>query len=188
MSRKIRKKKLNRIIFLAPLAVLALLLILFFIFHKPKKVVSTIPSTSPKSAQSTNQNSPSNAPGSSSTPGSTGSSKPAPSPVSDSTKLITPYGTFVGNHHPTISSGGNNPGPDEESVCNTTPGATCTINFTKGTTVKELSPQQTDSGGSAYWKWDINSAGLTEGHWIVTVTASLNGKSLSATDALDVQP
>src|SRR6202011_3279223 len=98
-------------------------------FHKTTKTVSTIPSTSPTKTIATKpatQTQPTTNTTASNTP-LTDSSKPAPTSNADTNaKLVTPYGTFVSNHHPTLSG---SPGPSEESVCNTTPGATCYIEF-----------------------------------------------------------
>lgn len=91
---------------------------------------------------------------------------------------------LVSNHRPSSSS------PGEQSVCSTTPGASCYIAFTKAGETKKLDAETTDVNGFAYWTWDINSAGLTEGSWTITVTASLNGQTKSAQDPIDlvVQP
>jgi hypothetical protein len=104
------------------------------------------------------------------------------------TALVTPYGSFVSNHRPNLDG---SPAPStEQSLCTTTPGATCTINFTNGDVKKSLAAQKADSNGLVSWTWDINQAGFTEGTWDITVTASLNGKSEQAKDniALEVGP
>ena len=98
----------------------------------------------------------------------------------------TPHGTFVSNHHPSLSGASNVPSA-VQSVCLTSPGATCTIEFTKDGQSKILSTQQTDSSGATSWNWDVNSAGLTTGSWKITITASLNGKTSSATDDINLE-
>lgn len=107
---------------------------------------------------------------------------------SGNSSLDPPSGTFVSNHHPNLSG---SPTPSEEvSVCNGTPGSSCTITFTKDKTVKKLAPQVIDGSGSTYWSWDVNEAGFTPGSWQITASASLNGQSKSTQDALalEVQP
>jgi cytoskeletal protein RodZ len=103
-------------------------------------------------------------------------------------KLIAPTGTFVSNHHPNL---GGSPAPNEEqSTCNTTPGATCQISFTYNGITKTLPAQTADSGGATYWTWTLQDIGLTQGSWHIQATASLNGTTLTASDALtlEVQP
>lgn len=103
-------------------------------------------------------------------------------------KLIAPTGTFVSNHHPNL---GGSPAPNEEqSTCNTTPGATCQISFSNNGVTKTLPPQTADSGGATYWTWTLQDIGLTQGSWHIQAIATLNGSTLTATDAmtLEVQP
>jgi cytoskeletal protein RodZ len=99
--------------------------------------------------------------------------------------LLTPTGSFVSNHRPSLSSTGSP--SSEQSVCNTTPGATCEIRFTKGNDIKKLPTQSTDTNGSTYWNWDVKSAGFTTGTWSITAYATLNGKTLSAPDAIGME-
>jgi hypothetical protein len=87
---------------------------------------------------------------------------------------------LVSNHSPKASL------PGEQSVCSTTPGASCYIGFTKDGATKKLEAQTTDSQGFAYWTWDINSAGLAEGSWTITATAMLNGQTKSANDPIEL--
>jgi flagellar hook assembly protein FlgD len=105
-----------------------------------------------------------------------------------SAALVKPYGTVVSNHHPNLSG---SPAPSsEESVCQTAPGATCYIQFTKGSTVKKLPAEKADSSGSANWNWDVKQAGFSTGSWTIQAVASLNGKTMTAQDdlKLEVQP
>ena len=112
----------------------------------------------------------------SSTPASTGTAY-----------LIAPSGIFVSNHNP----GKNGAPTTEQSVCNTTPGATCFIQFTQGNVVKLLAPQVTDSNGATYWSWDAgaSSIGLTPGSWNVSAIASLGGQTKTSDDGtlLEIQ-
>lgn len=94
--------------------------------------------------------------------------------------ILAPTGNFVSNHTP-----GQNGSPTEEaSVCNTTPGASCQIIFTKDGITKSLSAQITDRGGATYWNnWTPKGIGLSVGEWKIEAIASLNGKTQSAVDA-----
>ncbi|HKR82361.1 MAG TPA: hypothetical protein VJR27_05195 [Candidatus Saccharimonadales bacterium] len=93
------------------------------------------------------------------------------------TALQQPQGNFVSSH---VNVPAN---ATEQSVCTTTPGATCVITFTSNGTTKSLPSQATDRGGSAYWTWTPQSIGLTTGIWTVTASATLNGQTQSTTDA-----
>lgn len=90
-----------------------------------------------------------------------------------------PTGNFVSNHHP----GGSTP-TSEASTCNSTPGAICYIEFTKGSDVKKLDARTIDANGGALWYWDVKTAGLGSGSWTITAVANLNGHTETANDAL----
>ena len=155
------------------------------LFHK-KKVPVTIPAThvissqqskkapsvasspsgqvqTPTEAQNTKVASPSG--------GSSGATGQAP---------VQPYGTFVSNHMP----GQNGSTYDEESVCDTTPGATCYIQFTNtaSNVSTKLPAQLVSNDGSTIWDWNVKKANLTSGEWRITAVASLNGQTKSADD------
>lgn len=138
------------------------------------------PSTPTNTSQtSTNTSSSSNTSGSGSQDTSTKSTNPSSTSTGTSTAgPITPYGTFVSNHNPPEN------GNSETSVCITSPGATCGITFTNGSQTESLANQQTDSSGTTSWNWSASILGT--GHWVVTVTATLNGKTATATDSMDV--
>ena len=108
------------------------------------------------------------------------------SPPSASAPIIAPSGTFVSNHSP----GQNGSSTSEQSVCNTTPGATCNIQFTKDGVTKKLEAQVADTNGVAYWTWDVKDAGFSAGSWKVSAVAMLNGQTKTADDVipLEVQP
>jgi hypothetical protein len=96
--------------------------------------------------------------------------------------LLPPTGDFVSNHHPNLSG---SPAPNTmTSVCDTTPGASCSIFFTLNGTTKSLPTETVDSGGSAYWGWTLQSIGLTTGSWVIHATVSLEGQTKTATDAM----
>lgn len=137
-------------------------------------IPSTAPTetTAPKSTGSTSdkQAAPASQP-------STSSSSQKSTAATTGSAPLTPSGQFISNHSP----GGDNP-TKEQSVCNTSPGAVCYIQFTKGTIVKKLDAQTADSNGTTIWNWDVKEAGLTAGSWQVSATATLNGQSVTAQD------
>lgn len=96
-----------------------------------------------------------------------------------------PSNGFVSNHHPNLSG---HPAPATlTSVCTTTPGARCTITFTKDGVTKSLPTQTTDRGGSAYWNdWSLQSIGLTAGSWQIKAVATLGSQTEAATDSMDL--
>ncbi len=148
------------------------------LFHEssvPPVIPVTTNNSSANSSNHNDQNNPdSNSDKSSSSP--SGSSKHVNLP------LYAPYGDFVSNHHPNL---GGSPAPSQEtSVCNTTPGAKCTIRFTKGSVTTSLPSQITDSKGTTYWNWDVKTAGLTAGNWTITAAATLNGQTKTTQDPL----
>jgi hypothetical protein len=110
---------------------------------------------------------------------STSNSKDSDS-IPETASLIAPTGNFVSSHFPSISS-------NETSTCNTTPGAKCTITFSKGSVTKSLPTQTIDAGGATYWSWTPASAGLTTGTWKVQAVATLGAQILTADDALSLQ-
>jgi hypothetical protein len=154
-------------------------------FHKasPLSVNSKTPTTGGAS-QDNQKGEPQN----SSNPTSNNTTQPGDSKNSVSgtatTSLEAPSGDFVSNHRPNLSG---SPAPNIiSSVCTTTPGATCTINFTKDGVTKSLTSQTTDRGGSSYWNWTLQEVGISSGTWKIQALATLNGKSKSTNDALDL--
>lgn len=99
---------------------------------------------------------------------------------SDGSLDSPPTGTFVSDHSPNLDG---SPHPSsEESACNTAPGASCYIQFTKNGIVKTLPTKTADSNGSVIWDWDVKLAGFTTGNWQINAVASLNGQTQTATD------
>lgn len=157
---------------------------------KPLATSGTIPSTSTNetknnkndSGNSSSPNIEDKTPSTDKNPGSSTSS-------GSSGKLtVSPSGTFVSNHKPNLSGA---PSPSEEqSVCNTVPGANCYIKFVMGGVVKKLDTRIADSSGSVIWSWDVKQAGFTEGKWTITAVTTLNGQTKTTTDslALEIQP
>ncbi len=98
-----------------------------------------------------------------------------------STYLITPSGNFVSNHNPNTSDPRQ---LTEVSVCNTTPGAYCNIQFINGGTTLSLNNSLVGSTGSVSWSWNINTIGLYQGSWTVKAVATLNGQTKTAVDQI----
>jgi hypothetical protein len=96
-------------------------------------------------------------------------------------ELLTPSGSFVGNHRPA------NGGIAIQSVCNTSPGAACQIIFKKGSETKSLPVQTTDRGGAAYWTWTADQIGLSAGNWSIQATATAGGQTKTATDSIALE-
>jgi len=161
---------------------------LFLHFHKNKDI---IPSTNPATpVAGSNSGSVNQQPSSSSSPVSSSSDKnPASQAAPSGTDLAAPYGTFVSDHHPSLS-GANNTPSSELSTCTTTPGASCYITFTKDGVTKKLASQTTDGSGSTSWHWDVSQAGLSEGTWEISAVSSLGGQTKTTIDTfkLEVQP
>lgn len=197
------KKRLNRLprpIHIGLLAILALVVVITalelsnvtYIFHEKPATSSTIEATNPnQSSGDSNQSSDKQVstsspnPSSPDTPTSNKSTQPA---TSDGAAPATPSGSFVSNHSPNL---GGSPAPSQiQSVCLTTVGASCTIEFAKDGVTKTLSSQVADSNGAVYWTWDVKQSGFSVGEWRITAKATLNGKTTSATDSINlkVQP
>ena|GEM_PF-801580 len=161
----------------------------FFRDHTPKTVTTASSNTKgepvdPSSSKAVtgtavNGNSTGDKPASSpAAPPTTPNNKDQGTSATSNEPLVVPTGNFVSSHEIPADQ-------VEESVCTTTPGALCTITFTSGGTTITLRPAQqtTDKGGSAYWRWTPRGMGLAAGSWTVTVTATLNGQTKSASDA-----
>lgn len=103
------------------------------------------------------------------------------------TTLLTPSAdSLVSNHHPNLSG---SPAPNTlSSVCTTSPGASCTITFTKDGVTKSLPAQTTDRGGSTYWNnWSLQGIGLTQGSWHIQAVATLNGQTKNISDSMNLE-
>ncbi len=168
---------------LAALVLIILIVGLFLLIHRPAKV-ATIPSTNPATAVSKKTTSAQQAQPSTSPTGKTATATATPT-TGNNSPPITPTGNFVSNHRP----GQNGSSTTESSTCNTTPGATCYIEFTNGDLARTLASKTVDSNGAVYWNWDVGSAGLTSGSWQIKAIATLNGHAESTTDSnkLEIQ-
>ena len=106
-------------------------------------------------------------------------------PVSG-TQLETPFGQFVSDQNPSLS---NSSQQFEESICETTSGATCYIEFVKaGSSTITLPAQTTNSQGVTSWDWYLNKEGFTPGTWQITAVATLGSQTKSASESMTVQP
>ena len=155
-----------------------------YLFHRRKAVSGLVPSTSPQS--STKSSDKSTTPSNNSSTSQNSSSQSTKNQGSTSgTELTAPFGTFVSNHRPNLDG---SPAPSQEqSVCQTTPGASCYIKFTSGNIVKALPAQTVDQNGQVIWNWDVNQAGFTEGSWKITAIATLNGTTKTTDDSLALE-
>ena len=104
----------------------------------------------------------------------------------NSTTLLTPYGQFVSNQNPSISDPNQQ---TEVSICETTPGASCYIEFlnNNGASAPSLKEQTTDSNGVTSWTWTLNQEGLTIGTWQVKAVTVLGNQTQTATETMTVQ-
>ena len=168
---------------LVALVLIAIVLYLEFIKH-PSTSSGTIPTTKTKSHVISQTKSPNTTQTTTKdTQKGTGSSS-----TNQSVNLTSPpTGTFVSNHHPSLS--GSTKPSAEQSTCNTVPGATCYIKFINGDVVKTLPTRVADEDGTVIWNWDVARAGFTEGSWKIIAVAQSGNKIFSATDNinLDVQ-
>ncbi|HSX17907.1 MAG TPA: hypothetical protein VLE51_00945 [Candidatus Saccharimonadales bacterium] len=184
MARKLKRLHLDkRLVVLAVLVVLAIVIAIGYAAKGNKKTNVIIPSTS--SAAKTQEKGSDNQSSNSST-GNSDTTNTAPSKDSSSSQssnLLTPSGNFVSNHTP-----GQKGSPlDENSVCNTTPGATCYIEFTKDGETKKLAARVADSNGTVLWDWTASD--FSSGTWTVIAVASLNGQTKTSQDSqpLEIQ-
>jgi hypothetical protein len=108
--------------------------------------------------------------------------------IDPSAPLQDPHGQFVSNHSPSLKPSSSRNA--ENSVCITTPGAICEIQFINGDTKKALSAKTTDSNGVTTWNWTPQDIGLSAGNWHIKAVAGSNGATKSSQDPIDlkVQP
>jgi len=179
------KNKKRLIILSAALVILVVALsIILYKYHYASTVKPITASQTTKgesngtsaSAQN-NETTSGNVPSSNSTTQPSSINNSATSTTTSSVKLITPNGDFVSAHDVSL----NDP---ITSVCNTTPGASCQINFTNGDITKSLQSQIADSGGAVYWnRWTAQSIGITAGTWTIQAVSKLNTQTETANDA-----
>jgi len=97
-----------------------------------------------------------------------------------SSNILMPQGNFVSSHNVSLGS-------TVESVCVTTKGAVCEINYTQNGTTKSLGKKTVDNNGSVTWLWTPESINLTVGSWEISATSSLNGLQSTAKDPLSLE-
>jgi hypothetical protein len=182
MVRKTRKLSRNTILAVT-VGVLILGGIIIFAFHEPNKGSGIIPSKDTAAFKPASSASSATTPSASNQTDYT-STKYNDQPAPASGSLLVPNGTFVSNHRPSLS--GSDAQQAEQSTCNTTPGASCYIQFTKDSVVKTLQAQVIDNSGATYWSWNIKDSGFSEGTWKVTAIATLNGQTTTANDGIDL--
>lgn len=183
MVKRLRKLAKSSLLLIFAL-ILVVVLVVFGLTRKNKSVSGTIPSTSSSSTTATN----SDKAGNNAVPTTNSSLGNTNTPKSNGSGAVTlplnaPWGNFVSNHSP-----GKDGAPTSEvSTCNTTPGATCTVQFIKDGVSRNLETKTTDSNGSVSWSWDIKDANLSSGKWQITAVATLNGQSKSTSDQLSLE-
>lgn len=157
-----------------------------YLLHKRKAISSTI-SVKPVELKQSSKDNDTTSPVTGETSKSSNTSPTSSSTNSSATAiqtstliLIEPWGSFVSNGTP---GAGNGAPVTETSVCNTTPGATCLIQFKNvDGVIKSLEAGTADINGSVIWPlWDIKAEGFTDGAWTITATATLNGQSKTST-------
>lgn len=99
--------------------------------------------------------------------------------------VYPPYGSLVSNFSPKLTS-------SEQSTCNTNPGATCYISFTKdGVTkslaIKDVASSPKEAQAFATWSWTPQEIGLTPGTWQITATAGMNGQQRTTTSSKSLE-
>lgn len=166
-------KKISKRNFAVVLAVLLLILAAgVYAQHRSRLNNPVVPSTNPLTDTQKSATPDSNASQQQSPSGAAQNVTPSGPPP------LTPSGDFVSNHSP-----GDSTPTSEASTCNTSPGAICYIQFTKGSESKKLDARTTDARGAAIWYWDVKDAGLTQGSWTIMAVATLNGQTKTANDS-----
>jgi len=157
-----------------------------YIFHDKVAVSGVIPSTTvPSETSSENKAEDASTPSESTSATSPKEGDSTTETAPSGAAPITPFGNFVSNHSPNLD-GSPNP-RTVQSVCNTSAGAKCSIEFIKDGVVKSLEAQTTDGTGATYWNWDVDQAGLTPGTWKIKAIATLNGQTATAEDIQNLE-
>ncbi len=181
MKAKLRKtSQESKIVFMVLLCFAFIGLAFFYYQSKNNSVVEVIPSSS--NSQTKNNPAKDVSPANSKNSEPQSNQKKQTAPTQSNVDVISPYGSFVSNHRPNLSSLSK-----MQSVCSTTPGAKCSITFKKNGQTKSLAEQTVGSDGSTTWDWDIVDAGLSVGTWEITATASSGGKTLSTKDTINLE-
>jgi hypothetical protein len=176
MKKKTSKKHPNHKLTYSVIGVVILLLAagLFRYIHDHKKVVviNTASTGSAYTKGGTKNDATSKGSSTPTTP-SSGSKTAGSSTAGSSTGapyLQAPEGTFANVYNTTLNE-------QMGSTCNTTPGATCTIEFINGSQTYSLPVKVADSGGGVYWSWTPGSIGLSAGTWHIMAIATLGSQT-----------
>lgn len=179
----VRLKKIDKRLIAGALVLVAGAALYLLIWHNPPKT-AVIPSTN--AASVTTQTSTADSVASQSAiPNSVSTNagdKSSSVDVPAGSAPAAPTGNFISNHRPSVSTS-----LQESSVCVSTPGATCYIQFSQGDMTRTLAEQKTDSAGSTYWNWNVSEAQLTNGSWKVQAIAKLNGQTATSSDPMNLE-
>lgn len=162
---------------------------IFLVMQSADKSTQRIPTTSsPSTSDQSSSNSVNTIPASNDKlPASTPTTSSGNSTSTNTTNknVLTPSGSFVSNHRPSLS--GSTEQRQEQSICYTSPGVSCHIEFNKDGQAKVLPTKTTDSSGYAYWTWDIKDAGFSSGAWQIKAIAGSGDQTKTATDSLALE-
>lgn len=164
-------------------ALVAILLVGLGLYHGHHKVVSTIPVKPAAGVSNYHKANSGQDTADAQAVKNDNAKNNTPQAAADTPSVVdAPYGAFVSNHFPGANGSPNN----EVSACNTTPGATCYIEFTKGSIVKTLPAKAIDSTGAVSWSWNISDAGLSSGKWQIKAIAQAGDSTKTTTDPIDL--
>jgi len=155
-----------------------------YLFRNKPLQSSTIPTKSPDGADDTNGADQDGPQPNQTTSEPAGSDKNNSAASSGGEEVVAPYGTFISSH---VISLGDPRAENQESICITTPGANCKIEFKKGDVVKTLETKKVGSDGSVIWNWNLKDADLREGTWEIIASAWLNDDIKTTTDPLKLE-
>jgi flagellar basal body-associated protein FliL len=182
------KHKLKNIVIIAVVA-LALVVGGAFYMHqksvqKAQKSNGKVASVSPKSIGNPTNTATRKGTDTKASTTTTGTDQKEVTPSAPTKTLLVPTGNFVSNHMP----GANGTSTAMQSVCNTTPGATCNIRFVSSQGItKDLGTKTADSSGTASWNWDIDGSNMAPGPWKITAVATLGDQTKTAEDTIKLE-
>lgn len=99
---------------------------------------------------------------------------------------LEPTGPFVNTHR--FSLDGNDAPGAGQSICRTSPGATCTVSFLTGAgdVAASLDPQTVPAQGVVSWDWSPARIGLGAGSYEIEVTATRGDHEIVVRDASEL--
>lgn len=181
MSKISKKKKI--LIAIIGIITIGLLGGALYLRHKKNKNTDTTtksqnPSENTKSTYPTSgsSNSSNNANGSSSSKGSITPAKPS--------------GQLLNKHNISLSSTVIESNPDMDSVCITSPNASCDLKLTgPDNSIKYVGVKNVGSSGAVDFMWNAKNIGLVAGKWKIEAIATIgDANSTSSPDYLQVNP